>query len=84
MDEVARERLAEIGALQQVLQIAWPGLKAYLELRLRENISKLVDANDEQTRGRIKELEELLGLPERLQQEAASLTTPLQQEGELP
>lgn len=80
----AQERLAQITPLQHALQAAWTTLKPHLEARRAELIAKLVSANDEQTRGRIKELDELLELPERLQQEAIGLATPQQEEAELP
>lgn len=80
----AEERLAQIAPLQHGLQAAWITLKPHLERRRAELITKLVTANDEQTRGRIKEVDDLLDLPERLQQEAVALATPQQEEGELP
>jgi hypothetical protein len=83
MNESAKERLAQIMALQAGLQAAWPTLQVHLEKRRLELITKLVSTNDEGVRGRIKEVDNLLGLPEELQQEAIALAAP-QQEGELP
>lgn len=80
----AQERLAQIAPLQQGLHAAWATLKPWLEARKAELITKLVSANDEQTRGRIKEVEDLLALPERLQQEAEAIAAPQQVEGDLP
>lgn len=74
--------------LQQGLQAAWTTLKPYLEQQRREWAAKLLNACAEYDtnicRGRIKELDDLLGLPERLQQEAIDLQQPQQEEAELP
>lgn len=82
-----KDRLAQIMSLQAGLAAAWSTLEAHLESRRSELVENLVTGSDaigdQLTRGRIKELTELLGLPERLQQEAQSLTAP-QQEAELP
>lgn len=84
----AQERLAQIAPLQNGLQAAWPTLKPYLEQRRREQATKLLMASHEidtnQCRGRIKEIDDLLGLPERLQQEAMNLQQPQQEGGDLP
>lgn len=84
MNEEAQERLSQIAPLQQGLDAAWTTFKPHLEKRKRELIAQLVAVNNDETRGRIKELDDLLGLPERLQQEAMSLQQPQQQEAELP
>lgn len=84
MKPEAQERLAQIAPLQQGLQAAWPTLKPELEKWRRELTAKLIASNDDETRGRIKGLNDLLELPERLQQEAQSLSAPQQKEGELP
>jgi hypothetical protein len=62
MTPEAQERLAQIAPLQQGLQAAWTTLKPYLEQQRRQLLTQLVACNDEQTRGRIKELDELAGL----------------------
>lgn len=84
MNEVARARLAEIAPLQQGLAAAWNTLEKHLQARKAHLVAKLIAADDEQARGRIKEIDDLLGLPERLQQEAMSLHQPQQEEAELP
>jgi hypothetical protein len=84
MDEVANERLAEILPLQQALAASWTFLKVYLEQRKRELVTDLVAADDEQKRGRIKEINDLLELPERLQQEAVNLQQKPQEPAEYP
>lgn len=84
MEPMAQERLAEIAQLQQALDAAWLRLKPYLEQRKREHVAKLIAANSDEARGRIKELDDLLALPEQLQLEAQSLTAAPQEEGDLP
>lgn len=88
MSPEAQERLAQIAPLQQGLEAAWTTLKPHLESRRRELVAQLLKACAEYDtnllRGRIKELDDLLGLPERLQQEAQSLQIAPQEEGELP
>lgn len=79
----AKERLAELMLLQGALSSVWPTLEKEFLKRKDLYLSRLVSFNDEGTRGRIKELNELLELPERLQREAQALVAP-QQEGELP
>lgn len=78
-----QDRLAELSALQGALSTGWSRLTDWIEKRKAELVVALVAHEDEQTRGRIKELDNLLGLPERLQREAEGLVAP-QEEGELP
>lgn len=77
------ERLAEIAMLQQGLTAAWPTLSKYLIDRITRFTSELVQADNSETRGRIKELASLLELPQGLQDEAITLRQP-PQESEFP
>lgn len=77
-------RLSELGALSQGLSAAWPTLSKWLNERKDKYLRELVEKDSEQTRGRLKELAELLGLPEQVQQEAVVLQQTQQQESELP
>lgn len=77
------DRLAQIQPLQMSLATAWPMLEPWLIARKNDLVRELVAVESDQVRGRIKELDNLLGLPERLQQEALSLQYP-QEEAELP
>lgn len=79
----SKDRIAELMALMGGLSAAWPTLSRHLSARRNDCLEQLVAANDEEIRGRIKELNDLLELPERLQQEAFSLQHP-QQDAELP
>ena len=72
-------RLAEIMSLQQGLSASWPTLSKWIESRMNELLAALVSQNDEQTRGRIKELASLLELQNTLQSEAQSLQQPKQE-----
>lgn len=84
MTPEAQERMAQLAPLQQGLEAAWPTLKPHLEARKADLLKTLVSSNDEQVRGKIKQLDELLELPASLQQEAMMLSTAPQEEGELP
>lgn len=84
MTPEAQARLAEIAPLQQALEAAWGPLAKCLNERKAAHVLKLVASNDDQVRGRIKEIDDLLALPERLHQEAMSLQQPQQEEAELP
>jgi len=75
------ERQAEVANQQSALAGSWAVLKPMLEARRAELIVQLVARNDEGLRGRIQELDRLLGLPEALQQEAVSLQHPQEEDG---
>lgn len=55
---------------------------AFLAERLAEYTEKLVDANDEQTRGRAKELRDLINLPAALQEERSHLAVALSEQSD--
>jgi hypothetical protein len=65
----------------------WTTLRQHLEQRKAELVRHLILGgavdDDWECRGRIKELNELLELPEKLQQEAQLLASPQQEEGEV-
>lgn len=77
MNDVAQQRLAEIMAFQGALQAIWPIFSKELEKRRQENILRLIASDNEEARGRIKELSDLLDLPQRLNQEALHLASEL-------
>jgi hypothetical protein len=78
------ERLAELAMLSQGLSAAWPTLSQWLIERKDRFTQDLVNSDNAETRGRIKELAEILELPERLRNEAIALQQPQQEEGDLP
>lgn len=69
------DRVSEIG--QQITALTSAPLVALLHARMAELTVKLIGANDEQTRGAIKELRHLLNLPEALQAERQGITAEL-------
>lgn len=84
MDEAANRRMAEILPLQQALAASWGPLEKHLQDRKDDLVVRLIVKNDEETRGRIKEIDDLLALPQRLQREAVDLQQPQQEAAELP
>lgn len=63
--------------------MGWEVLSKYLQDRKDHLIVGLVASDNDQTRGRIKEINDLLELPSRLQQEAIHLQE-AKQEAEIP
>jgi hypothetical protein len=78
------ERLSQILSLQSSIGNSWESISQVIQERKSELLVKLVEKEDPETRGRIKELNFLLELPNRLQQESMSITNHAQQEGEIP
>lgn len=79
MDD-AENLKAKAGQLQLALLGAWKLLTERLHERRAELVNALVNANSDETRGRIKQIDEFLGLPEALSQEARPM---VQQEDEI-
>lgn len=74
------ERIAQIDReLPALLLLA---TSAFLADRLAELTETLVDANDEQTRGRAKELRDLINLPVTLQDERSHLAAALSEQSD--
>jgi DNA anti-recombination protein RmuC len=71
------ERLDHINRLIPALQA--PALVEQIKEMIDEQTQKLIDADDEQARGRVKALRDLLNLPEALQYEREGLTAALSQ-----
>lgn len=71
------QRVQDIEQALNVLAPAWGALSEYLTGRIREHTASLVSADNEQTRGRIKALQELLELPVTLQQERDGISAGL-------
>lgn len=72
----------ELAALHNALAGSWPFLRPWLEQKKKDLLLALISANNEEARGRIKQLDEILNLPEQLQSELVSFQQ--QQEEELP
>jgi hypothetical protein len=75
-------RISRISLTLGTLQAAWPHLTAEIGARIERHTQRLVAENDEQTRGRIKALADLLNLPETLNQERESLTAALSEQSD--
>lgn len=71
--EALTQRLDQLNQWLPALETAWPALAPLLEERRMRYVKQLIAADDEQRRGRIKELSDLLELPSRLQQELMEL-----------
>lgn len=73
----AEDRLGEIATWLEAVKGAWPLLSAELERRIAEHTTALISADNEQTRGRIKALRELLELPKTLDDERQGISAGL-------
>jgi hypothetical protein len=80
--EELEQRQAQIAQALPALSSAWPYLTREIESRIASLTGRLITENDEQTRGRIKALRELLNLPETLQQEREGITAGLSEESD--
>lgn len=67
------ERTEQINTALEALRQAWPVLSSMLQERIEGLTAELIAQDNEQTRGRIKALRELMELPETLQQEREGL-----------
>lgn len=59
-------RLDYLDSTLNALESSWPKLAAEIQSRIDRLTLKLISANDDETRGAIKELRDLLSLPESL------------------
>lgn len=80
--EELEQRQAQIAGALSALLPAWPHLTREIDARITFLTDRLITENDEQTRGRIKALRELLNLPETLQQEREGITAGLSEESD--
>lgn len=65
----AEERLTQIDATLTALRNVWPVVLPVLQDKATSLTAELIGQDNEQTRGRIKQLRELMDLPETLHQE---------------
>lgn len=63
------QRLSQITAAMQAMQIGWPFIAHEINLLIEGHTMSLIGQNNEEVRGRIKALRDLLNLPESLDQE---------------
>lgn len=66
-------RAEEIAATLEAIRAGWPFLMAELNSRIEREIERLILTNNEETRGRIKALRDLLTMPEALEAERESI-----------
>lgn len=66
-------RIEQIDAILKVIQSGWPFLLAEVQARIADETERLITQNNEETRGRIKALRDLLTLPETLESERAGI-----------
>lgn len=67
-------RLEQIEARQRQITPAWPSVAAELKAIIDQHIERLITQDNEETRGRIKALRDLMDLPEALESERQSIT----------
>lgn len=78
--EEIEARVGQIGYALDALRGAWPAISAEVQARINHLVNNLISKDSEQERGAIKELRNLLNLPETLQQEREGLTAALSDE----
>lgn len=76
----AEARVAEIQQTLEAIQNGWPFYLAALNRRIAEMTEQLINNDNEQTRGAIKELRRLAEMPASLAQERDLLQTALADE----
>ena len=66
-------RIQQIEATLQAIQPGWPFFIAELQAQINDHVERLVTQNNEETRGRIKGLRDLMDLPATLEAERAGI-----------
>lgn len=67
------KRIDEIDATLQAIRPGWPFLLTEVQARIADETERLITQNNEETRGRIKALRDLMTLPETLEAERAGI-----------
>lgn len=70
-------RLDYLNTTLSAFDTAWPKLAGEIQSRIDHLTLKLISANDDETRGAIKELRDLLNLPESLRYEREHINAAL-------
>ncbi len=73
----AKERLTEIQKTLEAIQNGWPFLLGLIRAREAELTEALINNDNEQHRGAIKELRRLADMPEMLKQERDGISAEL-------
>lgn len=71
------ERIAQIQRTLEAIQHGWPFFMAHLNSRIGEMTESLINNDNEQTRGAIKELRRLRDMPDLLNQEREGIQAAL-------
>jgi hypothetical protein len=66
-------RMTQIDAALAGMHVAWPAVCHEIKLLIADYTAALVSQNNEETRGRIKALHDLMDLPEALEAERRSI-----------
>jgi hypothetical protein len=74
------DRITHINHAMQAIQTGWPFLLVEIESAIKQKTESLISQNNEETRGAIKALQDLMNLPETLQQEREGLIAALSEE----
>jgi len=72
-----QERIARISALIDAMRMCWPSVVTELREREAELITQLIAQDNPETRGRIKQLRDVIDLPSLLRSEQEGLTAGL-------
>lgn len=76
----SEDRIAQIQRTLEAIQNGWPFFLAVLNQRIADMTEQLINNDNEQTRGAIKELRRLAEMPASLAQERDLLSTALADE----
>jgi hypothetical protein len=71
------DRIEYLNLLLTTVESAWPRLSVEIESRIADKTLALIAKEDEQARGAIKALKDLLELPDTLKSERAHITAEL-------
>lgn len=80
--DALRSRVNEIQSVLNALPGAWAPLAREFERIRADKVLALITENNEQTRGAVKQIDEMLQLPNNLRQELLSLVNSLPKPGE--
>lgn len=71
------ERLEYLNSFILTVDNAWPRVSIEIQERINQKVISLIQSENEQARGAIKALQELLELPDTLKSERASINAEL-------
>jgi type VI protein secretion system component VasF len=81
-EQDVRQRVDQVQAVLNAIPEAWAPLAREFERIRAEKVDKLITANNEELRGAIKFIDEVLQLPNNLRQELLNLVNSLPKTGE--